>query len=196
MVNTTTKSYTFCSLLIVVSFVTSIGCARNNGILNVDDKAAFPAGALPGPFGEKVCAWHAAQAASAALDRQVFYKADFVGNTPAIAPAALRKFAQRASDLDPAKPLSLIVEPSGDMDLDQARINALTRVAAQLNLLNTEIQVGYGAALGLLGPEAERLGRRGTLSGNSGGGTVRSTGGRGIGSTGFGGRGGNVGGIF
>ncbi len=171
------------ALLLIITFA-GCGLKRGEGVLGVDEKATIPSGALPAAVGDKVCAWHQAQSASAAFDKQVFYLADFVGNTAQIAPAAYRQFAARVGGGSPEGTVPVVLEPSGQLELDQQRIAELTNMASHLGLSSIQVQLGHSPALGLIGPDAERIGRSTTNTGGSNQGGARASGRQ------------NVGGIF
>jgi len=158
------------SFTLALALLISLGCAGGQGILGVDEQADFPAGAIPEKSGQKACRWHQAQASNAAIDRQVFYRADFVGDSVQIGPAASKKFIERIQFGDPTAALLVILEPSENPQLDQHRIGTVTSLANQLGVSNAHFQIGFPPALGLLGSDAERLGRSATSTGNLGGG--------------------------
>lgn len=165
--------------VLALSLVFSLGCSGGQGILGVDELADFPAGALPEKSGAKACRWHQAQAGNAAIDRKVFYRSDFVGNTDQIAPAAAKSFTERIQLAGPAAPVLVVLEPSENTQLDQVRLAALSNLAGRLGVENAQFQVGFPPALGLLGSNAERIGRSAVGTGNRGGGGTTGQGNRG-----------------
>lgn len=153
------------------------GCASRGGILGVDCCSDIPAGAVPEPAGTKVCNFQQSQVAAASLDQNVLYRADFVGKTTELAPIALDRLARHHAT-GTLGIETLIVEPSGDEELDQRRVEAVGNKLAELGIANVHLKLAIPAALGLSGPVAE-----GSLSGGRSSQGVRS----GLGGIGFGG---------
>lgn len=152
--NRTLKS--FCMSMIVVLAVTLTGCANRAGSLCNDCCEDIPHGAIPEPPGSKVCNWQTLQVTNAVADLSALYRSDFVGDSTQLSPAALDRIG-RLVQAGGASSLRWIVEPSGDQDLDLARVDS---VVSELTLRgNTPIDVSLAtpAAIGLTGPEAERI---------------------------------------
>lgn len=131
-----------------------VGCASRGGILGVDCCSDIPAGAVPEPAGTKVCNIQQSQVAAASLDQNVLYRADFVGKTTELAPTALERLARQNATGNLGLE-TLIVEPSGDEDLDQRRVEAVGNTLAEVGLANVHLKLAIPAALGLSGPVAE-----------------------------------------
>lgn len=163
--------------LVLCACIGMSGCASRGGILGVDCCSDIPAGAVPEPAGTKVCHFQQSQVEAASLDQNVLYRADFVGQTTELAPAALDRLARRhatgALGME-----TLLVEPCGDENLDQRRVEAVGNKLAELGIANVDLKVAIPTALGLSGPIAE-----GSLSGSRSSQGVRS----GLGGIGFGG---------
>lgn len=186
---------------VFVSF-TIAGCASRGGIFGVDECADIPKGAIPHPAGKKLCDWQTAQINGAIGDQTVLYRADFIGKGSALSPGAIERMARNANTGLAATQASLI-EPSGDESLDAARLGVVIDQLASLGITEPIVEIATPAAIGLRGPQAERVASglgsrrnqsRGTgapIAGRSG------LGGQSSGFGGFGGSGGNLsGGIF
>ncbi|MEO1526350.1 MAG: hypothetical protein AAFX06_13000 [Planctomycetota bacterium] len=153
------------------------GCASRGGIFGVDCCADIPAGAIPEPAGNKVCNWQTAQVANAFADQLVLYRSDFVGDTAELSPGAERRMS-RMANAGSASDLTWVVEPSGSIEMDQARVQAAVDQLTQLGVVPVDVSVAVPAAIGLRGPQAERLGvglgqngnQRNGFSNNGGGG--------------------------
>ena len=172
LIKTTIASLTTSCL--AVALITSSGCASRGGILGVDCCADIPAGAIPEPAGSKICDWQTAQVSGAEADQTVFYKSDFIGNSAKIAPNSIDRIARTArSGLASNQPT--IVEPSGDDELDAARVTAVSLQLVSYGITEPTVTVAIPAALGMQGIRAEQiadgLGNFGNGSfGNAGGG--------------------------
>ncbi|KLU06085.1 putative signal peptide protein [Rhodopirellula islandica] len=146
--------------------LTTLGCTSRGGVLGVDRCADIPAGAIPEPAGSKVCNWQSAQVTGAVADQTVLYHADFVGTSAELSPGAIERMARNAnSGLAGIQPS--FVEPSGSNELDAARVNAVTVQLASFGIPSPVVEVASPAALGLRGPQAERVA--------SGFGTIRNS---------------------
>ncbi|MCC9643195.1 hypothetical protein LOC71_13000 [Rhodopirellula sp. JC740] len=175
---------------IAVSSALTIGCAGRHGIFGTDKCADVPAGAIPEPAGTKVCEWQTEQVQNAIADQTVYYQADFVGGTAELSPVAMERLARNSG----SGLLAIqhhVIEPSGDTDLDAFRVHAVTETLLQAGVPQPVVQVAVPAALGLRGPQAERVaGGFGTIR-NSSAGTgapiSRPSGLGGVGVGGFGG---------
>lgn len=146
--------------LIIVSLVSgsclSIGCASRGGILGVDCCADVPAGAIPEPPGTKVCNWQSEQVRSAIADQTVLYQADFVARTESLSPAALDRMSRHAQS-NLANVQSWVIQPSSDEALDARRVARVTAELSRRGITPLEVQLATPAALGLRGPQAERV---------------------------------------
>lgn len=144
------------ALAMVAVSILPIGCASRGGILGVDCCADILSGAIPRPPGAKVCEWHTAQIKNAAADQTVLYRADFVGASTTLSPGAAERMGRNAaSGLLAIQPT--VIEPSGDIDLDAQRVDAVARELAGRGIDQPVIQLAIPAALGLSGPQAERV---------------------------------------
>jgi hypothetical protein len=130
------------------------GCASRGGILGVDCCADIPAGAIPEPAGTKVCQWQTAQVNAALSDQTVLYLADFVDHTDQLSPAAVHRVARHVES-GLATSLPWVVEPSGDANLDQQRIDRVADHLSQHGISPVSITLATPAAIGLRGPVAE-----------------------------------------
>ena len=160
---------TVCLSLVATSLV---GCAHRGGIFGVDCCADVPAGAVPEPPGTKVCHLLQTQISAAKSDQNALYRADFIGLSTELSPDAMDRLARQNANgslgLD-----TLIVEPSGDEDLDQRRLVSVGNKLAEFGIVNVHLELATPAALGLSGQFAEDslLGGRPstrTINGNSG----------------------------
>ena len=176
---TTTILTTSCLVIILLSVS---GCASRGGILGVDCCADIPAGAIPEPAGTKVCDWQTAQVSGATADQTVFYKADFIGSSAKISPESINRIARAAnSGLATSQPS--IIEPSGDDNLDTARVAAVSLQLATYGITQPVVKIATPAALGMQGIQAERIADGLGSLGNNASGNV----GRGYQSMGMGG---------
>ncbi len=132
------------------------GCASRGGILGVDCCADVPAGAIPEPAGTKVCNWQSQQVGSAIADQTVLYQADFVASTASLSPAAVQRLSRHAqSNLANVQPW--VIEPSGNESLDSQRVAMTVEELSRRGITPVDVQIATPAALGLRGPEAERV---------------------------------------
>ncbi|MGI9474792.1 MAG: hypothetical protein ACR2NZ_24895 [Rubripirellula sp.] len=93
---------------------------------------------------------------NAAADQTALYRSDFVGDSNRLSPAALARMG-RLVQSGCASSLRWIVEPSGDQDLDLSRVDS---VVSELTLRGNspiDVTLATPAAIGLTGPEAERI---------------------------------------
>ena len=153
MKNETTK---LSLLAITLLSLGSIGCASRGGILGVDCCADVPAGAIPEPAGTKLCQWQSDQINAAAVDRNVLYQADFVGRTIELSPGANDRLSRSllSGTLDVNH---ITIEPSGDDSLDHARVAAVIDTLTSAGVSAPDVRIAVPAALGLTGPQAERV---------------------------------------
>lgn len=154
------KKFKHAKSILFVAFVSggclTIGCANRGGIFGVDCCADVPAGAVPEPAGTKLCRWQTEQVRGAAADQTVLYQADFVDRTESLSPGALDRMSRHAqSNLANVQPW--IIEPSGDDALDAQRLVAVNDELSQRSIAPVEVYIATPAALGLSGPQAERV---------------------------------------
>jgi hypothetical protein len=134
----------------------TLGCTSRGGILGVDRCADIPAGAVPEPAGSKVCNWQTAQVTGAVADQTVLYQCDFIGTSAELSPGASERMARNAnSGLAAMQPA--VIEPSGDVSLDSKRVNAVIGQLASFGVTAPIVEVATPAAIGLRGPQAERV---------------------------------------
>ncbi|HUG90894.1 MAG TPA: hypothetical protein VML55_08680 [Planctomycetaceae bacterium] len=159
----------------------------------------IPRGAIPPAVGTHVANWQATQAHLAEADDFVVYQYEWAGETAALGPFGTRHLDGLAARL-PGEPGPVVVEPSGASELDQARRAKLVEELAARGALGADalVVIGWPAAEGLHGQEAERLNRGYLQSGSrtgggfgggapGGGSTFGGTGGFGTGGGGGGG---------
>ncbi|WP_146531026.1 hypothetical protein [Novipirellula artificiosorum] len=152
---------------LAIASMTALGCASRGGILGVDCCADVPAGAIPEPAGAKVCDWQTAGVSSAVADQTVLYQADFIGTSANLSPGAGDRMARNVNSGLAARQTALI-EPSGDAALDAERIDAVSVQLASFGVASPMVEVATPAALGLRGPQAERVaGGFGNVRGSS-----------------------------
>ena len=142
------------ALLSVVLFVA--GCASQNGILGVDTCADISPGAIPEPAGNKLCNLEVAQVGGAFADQLVFYQSDFVGKTAKLSPAAAERIS-RITNMGSSDQLVWVIESSNDADLDQFRRQSVTNQLTSLGAQPLDVVVGIPTAIGLSGPQLERI---------------------------------------
>lgn len=181
------------------------GCQHGHGPLGVDRCADYPPGAVPQPAGTFNCQWQQAQAERAEHDAFVFYQYEWQLDAAALGPFGNRHAAQVAAGLQD-RPYPIVIEPSGNAQLDEARRMALYEKLAELNAIAepNRIIVARPQAEPMYGLEAPIVGRgfigvggaggRGGQAGGFGGGA--NGGGFGGGGMGGGGFGGGMGGMF
>lgn len=174
------------------------GCQGGNWDCHRCD--VYPPGAVPAVAGTHLHQWQTEQAARADRDYFVFYQYEWQNESDQLGPFGQKHFHRlldrlQQGQLDPAQPL--IVEASGDAELDDQRVAALKNRLHTVDSAWSEqvVIVGNSEAEPLYGFEAPRV-----LSGFSGGGLGGGQlGGGGLGGGQMGGgagMGGAVGGIF
>lgn len=141
-------------LIACIATISFTGCANKQGILDVDAFADVQAGAVPEPVGTKVCQWQTAQTQQAAKDQAVLYKADFIGQSEALAPSATDKIVQALRN-GTASSQVWMVEPSGDSYRDSIRLNSVRQLLVFWGVPNPQVGTGIPAALGMPGVLAE-----------------------------------------
>lgn len=144
-----------CAIVLLVCSL-PLGCSQHRGVLGHDCCADIPAGAIPAPAGSKICEWQTEQVTAAAADQTVLYQADFVDRSATLSPAALERLSRHAQT-DLAAVGSWVIEPSGEGTLDTARVDAVSKELAIRGVESPVIQIAIPAALGLTGPQAERV---------------------------------------
>ena len=184
----------FCIGFLLFGAATVTGCAHRHGVMGVDCCADIPAGAIPEPAGTKVCNWQTLQVTGAAADQTALYRSDFVGDSTTLSPAAKDRMG-RLIHSGCGGNLPWIVEPSGDSDLDLARVESVVSELTLRGASPIDVTLATPAAIGLTGPEAERiaggLGQNRNVPSNA---SIRNEAGR-FGLGGFGGLGGFRGGF-
>lgn len=140
------------------------GCASHGGIFGVDCLADVPAGSVPEYAGSKLCRWQLAQIGQADIDRTALYRADFVGQSVTLSPAAMEKIAHEVQSGRAANQVWL-VEPSGIASLDAQRVTSVAQVLGEYKVFSPMIFVASPPAIGLPGNVAEGVaGRTGVSS--------------------------------
>jgi hypothetical protein len=170
-------------------------CAANhNGTNSCVGCNDIPEGAIPRPVGTYVCQWTHAEMQRAAADNFVVYQYEWTEARPS--PFGTRHLAELAKCLA-ASPHPIIVEPSGNAELDEKRRLAVVDALASCGAEITPDRVIFGdsEAEGLPGYEAVQVGGHlvfNQQSNSTAGSGIRSTGavsngigtGAGIGGTG------------
>ena len=148
----------------------------------------IPPGAIPQPVGTYVCQWQHEQMNRAEADDFVIYHYEWLRETNQFSPFGGQHVVRIAKRL-PYEPFSVVIEPSHDSGLDQARVSAVVELLAEQGLpdAHQRVKVGTPIGEGLYGQEAPNA--TSTLFGNQ-------RGGRGGGNFGFGGGQGGLGGGF
>lgn len=163
-----------CSLILSICFAIGSlgGCARKpGGIFGVDCLADIQKGAVPEPVGTKVCQWQNAHIREAVKDETTLYQADFIGRSDALSPGAAEKMSN-AVQKGLAVTQPWVIEPSGDPNLDSARVNGILRQLSRWGIQNPIVTIAKPTAIGLRGIFAEST--FGNL-GNQSQGNLRST---------------------
>lgn len=160
------------------------GCQHRG--LRGDPCADIPCGAVPAPAGTYRDQWHADQSARADRDSFVFYQYEWLGESDQLSPFGERHL-ERAVLRAAHCPQPLVVQRSGDPELDQRRVAAIQAVLTDHDPAwrDYPVVVSRPEAEPLYGFESPRVLR---------GFTGRGTGGTGRGMSGMGGIGGGMGG--
>lgn len=118
----------------------------------------IPHGAIPQPIGTHVCQWQTEQMARAEQDDFVIYRYEWLRDSAQFSPYGGRHMMGIAGRL-PHAPFPVVIEPSDDATLDQARREAATRMLAELGMPDAADRVVIGApeAEGLFGQEAPQV---------------------------------------
>jgi hypothetical protein len=112
----------------------------------------------PAPPGTSVNQAIDTQAANAAKDDFVVYSNEWLADSTVLGPAGKRHIDRIAKKLS-SVPYPVIVEPTGNVDLDRSRREALVTVLVMRGIGDAEqrVVIGYSSAEGLFGDEAERI---------------------------------------
>lgn len=161
-----------------------VGC-RQCGLWK-DPCAEIPEGAIPAPAGTYNSAWQKAQADRADEDFFVFYQYEWRSSGEQLGPFGQRHL-QRIVERLPDRPHQIVIEPSGDQELDQRRIAAIQAALQQQDAgwVGYPVVVAYPEAEHLYGFESRRVSQ----------GFLGQGGGQGNGGQGGGGMGGGGGGM-
>lgn len=149
------KRYAYSFAILVLASPVA-GCSRYHGIFGVDRCADIPAGAIPEPAGNKVCAWQTAQITSAFADQTTLYQCDFVGETSDLSPQAQQRIL-RHIHTGVASQSVWMIEPSANAPLDQSRIRSVSEFLTEQGAPSFEVFLATPAAIGLEGAQAERV---------------------------------------
>ena len=166
------KNLTTIRMCLVLSatalLVAMTGCQNGKGIKGVDNCAEIPCGAIPAGPGAHVSQWQQAQVGKAALDRGVFYQADFISRTDTLSPAAKKNLARMIQN-GTVGAVPLFIEASEEPQLDAARARAVASVLSASGIPTSpdQIQIAYPTALGLDGFRAQQV--AGASTGGAGG---------------------------
>ena len=142
--------FTVLAHLLYVVLSTSAGCVGKHGILNVDQHANIPKGAIPEPAGRKSQAIFEGQILSAEQDRYFLYQADFIGKTKDLSDSARHRLASMLASGE-LSGQQLYVEPSENADLDQNRIAETNAVLEELGITSTVVHLAHPPAISLTG---------------------------------------------
>jgi hypothetical protein len=167
--------------------------------------ADIPPGAIPQYSGTYTCQWQTAQAERAEQDDFAIYLNEWSQQSAELAPCGQAHLSCLGDRLA-LSPLHVIIQPSGDAELDRARQTAIVEQLAQRGLAvgSDRVIVARPQAEGLYGFEAPRIVRGYSQSGTYGSGIGTGAGfgggqgaglGRGFGG-GYSGGGFNTGGVF
>jgi hypothetical protein len=139
--------------------------------------ADIPYGAIPQPAGTYVCQWQTAQTARAELDDFVLYDYEWAPHGASLAPCGQAHVARLIERL-PECPHPVVIPPSGDPQLDQARYATVVEQLALRGVPSPgeRVVVAPPEAEGLYGFEAPRI-----IRGYAQSGTFQSGGGTGVG---------------
>ena len=140
----------------------------------------IPHGAIPQPIGTYVCQWQHQQMNRAEADDFVIYRYEWLRETDQFSPFGGQHMLRLAERL-PHEPFDVVVEPSGEAALDEARVQVAIGLLAEQGIADAHqrVSVGIPSAEGLYGQEAPAA--TATLLGEG-----RSTGNFGFGGGGFG----------
>ena len=113
------------------------------------------AGAVPRPVGTNVCEWVLAQRLRAEEDALVIYQYEWLADRAELGPFGSGHVARIADRLIEV-PYPIVIEPSDDAELDQARRHALIAALAGHGVVvpPERVVLGRGRAEGLYGEEA------------------------------------------
>jgi hypothetical protein len=180
--------------LILPALTLLVGCRRYG--LWSDRCEDIQPGAIPAPAGTYNSAWQTAQQARADEDAFVFYRYEWLNGGDQLGPFGTRHLS-RLLDRTRHMSASIVVEPSGDRDLDERRVATLRAMLAEYDeaLGEYPVVVRQPEAEPMYGFESPRVTRGFTAgAGGQGGGQQGGTGiGGGMGGAGGGGIGGGVG---
>ena len=141
-------------MMIAITIIPQSGCSRHRIVSNIDALSDVQRGAVPEPVGVKLCQWQNAQVQQAAKDQTVLYKADFIGQSAELAPAATDKIVQSLRN-GTANLQTWMIEPTGDSYQDSIRVNSVTQRLAYWGVINPQVAIGIPTALGMPGVIAE-----------------------------------------
>ncbi|TVS13271.1 MAG: hypothetical protein EA424_21705 [Planctomycetaceae bacterium] len=137
--------------------------------------ADFACGAVPAPAGTYRDQWHAEQTARADRDFFMFYLYEWQGDSDQLSSFGQRHL-HRAVDRAAQTPYPFVIEPSGDRELDQRRVQAMQLALVEHDpaLGHYPIIVGFSDAEPLYGFESQRVirGYMGGMGGGMGGGML------------------------
>jgi hypothetical protein len=151
-------------LLLAACFLIPGGC--QHGGLRREYCTDIACGSVPAPAGNNRDQWYAEQMARADRDFFMVYLYEWQGDSEQLSPFGERHL-QRAVERVAQTPLPLVIEPSGDAQLDQRRIQTVQTALLTHDpaLVDYPVAVGYSDAEPLHGFEsaprvARILGRR------------------------------------
>jgi hypothetical protein len=112
---------------------------------------------LPAHAGASVNQAADIQAQNAAADDFVIYMSEWLNDSPVLGPFGKRHLERIAKCL-PGEPHPVIIEPTGNADVDRARREAIVTVLVMRNIPDADrrVVIDYPKAEGLFGDEAEK----------------------------------------
>jgi len=138
---------------LAMSLLTS--CRHNQSPCGPAGCEDIPKGAVPQALGTAACLWQPEQAGRAEQDDFVIYRYQWRGESPELSPFGQRHVKVIAKRL-PDVPFPVVVEPSGDDELDQKRVAWVSMRLAELQpgFASNRVILGRGIAEGLDAAEA------------------------------------------
>ena len=133
------------------------GCSYDN-CLCVDNCSSIPKGAIPDPVGTKLNWAIEAQAANAAEDDFTIYKYEWCAGGTELGPYGKYHLGDVIKRL-PNVPFPVVIQPTGQPDLDEARRQGLVVVLNMKGIADAEnrVIIAFPKAEALYGEEARRV---------------------------------------
>ncbi|WP_158265404.1 hypothetical protein [Blastopirellula marina] len=150
---------TILSLLIVGLCVWQVGCCSKCGSPFCWDRCAdIPKGAIPQPLGTYACGWQQVHTDAADRDQLTIYRAEWIGTSHELGPFGQRHLTE-LPDLMMRFQAPIVVEQSGNPELDQSRVQAIQGILAKSDIPDPDqwVVVGYAKAEPMYGIEAPQV---------------------------------------